>query len=320
VDDDSQVRHATFVRAADERGARFAFEVRPMAFEGATEITILAPDHPRLLSTIAGACAASDANIVDAQIFTTTDGRALDTVIVSRAFDEDADEARRGERIARLIEQVLEGRVRLGDAVAPQAPQEPAQRGFHDRAAGTRYNELSDRFTVVEVECLDRHGLLYDLTHGISDLSLDIASAHIATFGERVVDTFYVTDLTGHRVTAKPRQNRIRRACRRHRRRAPPRTDKKPREPRPRLSSRRRQHARSRILGFAREMMIAATLGTGRWRTPSTPRSVFPTCSAASLRRARSIPPLSRSSRARWRAKARRAPAASPRRCLRRSS
>ena len=71
-------------------------------------------------------------------------------------------------------------------------------------------NELSDRFTVIEVECLDRHGLLYDLTHTISELSLDIASAHIATFGERVVDTFYVTDLVGHKVTAKARQNRIR--------------------------------------------------------------------------------------------------------------
>ncbi len=46
----------------------------------------------------------------------------------------------------------------------------------------------------------------------ISELSLDIASAHIATFGERVVDTFYVTDLTGHKVTAKARQNRIRRS------------------------------------------------------------------------------------------------------------
>ena len=64
-------------------------------------------------------------------------------------------------------------------------------------------NELSDRFTVIEVECLDRHGLLYDLTHTISELSLDIASAHIATFGERVVDTFYVTDLVGHKITAK---------------------------------------------------------------------------------------------------------------------
>ena len=60
------------------------------------------------------------------------------------------------------------------------------------------------------MECLDRHGLLYDLTHTISELSLDIASAHIATFGERVVDTFYVTDLVGHKITAKARQNRIR--------------------------------------------------------------------------------------------------------------
>ena len=71
-----------------------------MAFEAATELTVLAPDHPRLLSVIAGACAACDANIVDAQIFTTTDGRALDTVVVSRAFDSDEDEVRRGKRIA----------------------------------------------------------------------------------------------------------------------------------------------------------------------------------------------------------------------------
>jgi [protein-PII] uridylyltransferase len=212
VDEDRQLRHAGFVRGADADGARFAFEVRPMAFEGATEITILAPDHPRLLSVIAGACAASDANIVDAQIFTTTDGRALDTVIVSRAFDEDADEARRGERIARLIEQVLEGRVRLGDAVARKRPKSRRREAFKIEPQVRVTNELSDRFTVIEVECLDRHGLLYDLTHGISELSLDIASAHIATFGERVVDTFYVTDLTGHKVTAKPRQNRIRRA------------------------------------------------------------------------------------------------------------
>jgi [protein-PII] uridylyltransferase len=121
VDLDWQVRHAAFVRQADQQGLRFAYAVRPMAFESATGITILAPDHPRLLSVIAGACAASDANIVDAQIFTTTDGRALDTVIVSRAFDDDADETRRGEKIARLIEQALEGRVRLAEAVAGSA-------------------------------------------------------------------------------------------------------------------------------------------------------------------------------------------------------
>jgi [protein-PII] uridylyltransferase len=210
VDEDRQVRHAAFVRQAGESAQDFAFEVRPMAFEGATEITILAPDHPRLLSVIAGACAASEANIVDAQIFTTTDGRALDTVIISRAFDEDADEIRRGERIGGLIEQTLQGRIKLAETLSRKRIRSHRRDAFRIEPQVTVTNALSDRFTVVEVECLDRHGLLYDLTHALSELSLDIASAHIATFGERALDTFYVTDLTGHKVTAKARQMRIR--------------------------------------------------------------------------------------------------------------
>ncbi len=182
-----------------------------MAFEAATELTVLAPDHPRLLSVIAGACAACDANIVDAQIFTTGDGRALDTVIISRAFDSDADEERRGKRIAKIIEQALEGRVRLGDALAGKRLKSRRRDAFTIEPQIRLDNELSDRFTVIEVECLDRNGLLYDLTHTISELNLDIASAHIATFGERVVDTFYVTDLVGHKLVAKARQGRVRR-------------------------------------------------------------------------------------------------------------
>jgi [protein-PII] uridylyltransferase len=212
VDEDRQARHAAFVRDADRNGLRFASQIRPMGFEAATEITILAPDHPRLLSVIAGACAASDANIVDAQIFTTQDGRALDTVIVGRAFAEDDDEMRRGARIASLIEQALQGRVRLADLVAGRRRRSRRREAFAIEAQVNVSNDLSDRFTVIEVQCLDRNGLLYDLTHAISELSLDIASAHIATFGERVVDTFYVTDLVGHQIIAKARQARIRSA------------------------------------------------------------------------------------------------------------
>lgn len=210
VDEERQVRHAEFVRDADKAGLKLAFDIQPMAFEAATELTVLAPDHPRVLSVIAGACAASDANIVDAQIFTTADGRALDTVVISRAFDNDDDEVRRGRRIAALIEQALEGRIRLETALAGKRQKSRRRDAFSIAPEVRLDNELSERFTVIEVECLDRHGLLYDLTHTISELSLDIASAHIATFGERVVDTFYVTDLVGHKITTKARQNRIR--------------------------------------------------------------------------------------------------------------
>jgi [protein-PII] uridylyltransferase len=64
---------------------------------------------------------------------------------------------------------------------------------------------------VVEASGLDRPGLLYDLTRTISDLSLNIASAHVSTFGERAVDVFYVTDLLGHKVINGARETAIRR-------------------------------------------------------------------------------------------------------------
>jgi [protein-PII] uridylyltransferase len=70
-------------------------------------------------------------------------------------------------------------------------------------------NQLSDRFTVIEVAGRDRTGLLYDLTSTISDLSLDIASAHITTFGEKAVDVFYVTDLTGKKIDSESRKKTI---------------------------------------------------------------------------------------------------------------
>ena len=65
---------------------------------------------------------------------------------------------------------------------------------------------------MVEVSGLDRPGLLYEVTSTISRLSLNIASAHVATFGERVVDVFYVTDLMGAQISSPTRQAAIKRA------------------------------------------------------------------------------------------------------------
>ena len=70
-------------------------------------------------------------------------------------------------------------------------------------------NSVSDQFTVVEVSGLDRPGLLYEMTSAISNLNLDITSAHITTYGEKVVDAFYVTDLTNKKITAPWRQQAI---------------------------------------------------------------------------------------------------------------
>ncbi len=114
-------RHARFVRASERDGHRLAVNVGFDEARGVTELTILAPDHPWLLSIVAGACASAGANIVDAQIYTTTDGLALDTISISREYDRDEDEARRATRIGETIEQALEGKLRLPDMVAKRA-------------------------------------------------------------------------------------------------------------------------------------------------------------------------------------------------------
>ncbi|WNJ94022.1 [protein-PII] uridylyltransferase [Bosea sp. 685] len=207
-----QEKHARFLRQAESEGRTTATAVETDQFRGITELTILAPDHPRLLAIVTGACAAAGGNIVDAQIFTTTDGLVLDTISVSRAFDRDDDELRRAERIAVAIERALKGEIKIADLVAQRRAPPPRGQTFQLPPEVIIDNVLSARHTVLEVSGLDRPGLLYDLTTSIGKLNLNIASAHIATFGEKAVDVFYVTDLTTAKIVSTARQLAIRRA------------------------------------------------------------------------------------------------------------
>jgi [protein-PII] uridylyltransferase len=212
VDLPHRVQHAQLLHASAVEMSSLATEVATDAFRGITELTVIAPDHPRLLSIIAGACAASGANIVDAQIFTTTDGLALDTICISREFERDEDELRRAQRIARSIEQALRGEIRLSDIVAAKVEKSASrEETFNVPPDVIIDNSLSHMYSVVEVSGLDRPGLLFDLTMALSKLNLNIASAHIVTFGEKAVDTFYVSDLTGAKVVNPSRQGALRR-------------------------------------------------------------------------------------------------------------
>src|SRR6202034_4172854 len=151
VDLPHKVAHARFVRASEETGHRLGTSVGFDAARGVTELTVFAPDHPWLLSIIAGACALAGANIVDAQIYTTTDGLALDTIAISREYDHDEDERRRAARIASSIEKALRGDVRLPEIVGQQPPPKPRVRAFAVEPEVMIHNQWSDRYTVVEV-------------------------------------------------------------------------------------------------------------------------------------------------------------------------
>ena len=204
---DDQVRLAEFIRGT--QSASLATDIRTDRFRGMTEITVIAPDHPRLLSIIAGGCAAAGANIADAQVFTMVDGRALDIVTISRAFPDDEDELRRAERVVRNIRDLLGGKEAMPTMLARRRTRDLST--FAVAPQVRIDNALSNALTVIEVEGLDRPGLLSDLTGAISDLNLDIRSAHISTYGEKAVDVFYVTDLIGMKITGENRIERIER-------------------------------------------------------------------------------------------------------------
>ena len=119
---------------------------------------------------------------------------------------------RRAKRITTAIERALRGEIRIADLVADRHPPSNRSNTFLIPPDMAIDNALSSRETVVEVTGLDRPGLLYELTTALGRLSLNITSAHVATFGERAVDVFYVTDLTGTRVIQPDRQAAIRNA------------------------------------------------------------------------------------------------------------
>ncbi|MEW5963720.1 MAG: [protein-PII] uridylyltransferase [Pseudomonadota bacterium] len=202
--------HATLMRRAADSGDKLASDFKTDAFAAITELTVLAPNHARLLSLFAGACAASGANIVGASITTTRDGLALDTFLLQRELEADDDEARRARRISDTIHRLLRGEVRLRALLEKRRPPERRIEAFAVEPQVLINNSLSDAFTVIEVAGRDRPGLLYDLTSTLSDLNLDISSAHITTFGEKAVDVFYVTDLTGKKIDSEARQKTIR--------------------------------------------------------------------------------------------------------------
>ena len=149
---------------------------------------------------------------MDAQIYTTTDGLALDTIAVTREFEHNEDEERRAGRIAETIERALRGEIRLPEIVARKTAPKGRIKAFALEPEVNINNEWSNRYTVIEVTGLDRTGLLYEMTSTISRLNLNIASAHVATFGERAVDVFYVTDLMGAKIASPTRQAAIKRA------------------------------------------------------------------------------------------------------------
>ena len=164
TDTRKQVEHARLLRSAEESGRKLSTDLHTDVFTAVSELTIFAPNHPRLLALFAGSCAAAGANIVGAHITTTRDGFALETFLLAREFSDDEDEKRRGRRIGETIDRLLKGEARLAHLLAKRRSPGRSLETFTVQPEAIVNNALSDQYTVIEVAGRDRPGLLYDLT------------------------------------------------------------------------------------------------------------------------------------------------------------
>ena len=188
------------MREADGSGAPLTVEKRVDTARAVTEITLYTADHPGLFSRIAGALAVSGANIVDAQIMTMSNGMALDTFWVQDLDGHAFDRPDKLARLAVVFENVLTGDLKPHLELA-RPPAFPSRtQAFTVAPRVLIDNQASASHTVIEVNGRDRPGLLFELTRELTRLNLQISSAKISTYGEKVVDVFYVKNLFGHKV------------------------------------------------------------------------------------------------------------------------
>jgi [protein-PII] uridylyltransferase len=212
LDAETHARHARLMREADASGAPLTVEKRIDPARAVTEIALYTADHPGLFSRIAGALAVSGANIVDAKIMTMTNGMALDTFWVQ---DQDGTPFDRSDKLAKLaftFENVLTGDLNPHIELSrpPAIPSRTSVFTVPPRVLID--NDASRSHTVIEVNSRDRPGLLWEVTRELTRLSLQVSSAKISTYGEKVVDVFYVKNLFGHKVEHPQKLTEIRTA------------------------------------------------------------------------------------------------------------
>jgi len=198
--------NARFLDAAD-RGAeaKSAIEAQVRHESGATLVTIYGRDHPGLFYRVAGAISLAGGNIIDARIHTTEDGMALDNFLVQDMARGPFADPHQLERLKTEVARAQGGHEPSADRLAARALPLRRAGAFRIQPAAFVDNKASNRYTVVEVNARDRAALLFELARAIYVSRAVVHSAHVATYGERAVDVFYLTGLDGEKIEGAAR-------------------------------------------------------------------------------------------------------------------
>ncbi len=205
----STEEHVVFAKLLKDLGPDdICIELTQDTDRDATRAAFALSDHPGIFSRLAGALALVGANVVDARTYTSKDGFAT-AVFWIQDHDGHPYEQARLKRLEDMIHRTLSGEVVARDAMVDRDKLKKREKAFKVPTNISFDNEGSEIYTIIEVDTRDRPGLLHDLTRTLADSHIYIASAVIATYGEQVVDTFYVKDMFGLKFYTESKQKTL---------------------------------------------------------------------------------------------------------------
>lgn len=208
-DADTIKQNALLMRRVDKDKAPIGVAARVETEQDMTSVALYTQDHPGLIARIVGAMGVAGASVQGAKIHTSHDGMAVDNFIVQDTENTAINNEAHIARLEETIIETLKGKVRPKQRLDKKRTYGNKDSAFKIEPVVLIDNKASGRSTVIEVNAKDRLGLLYDLTYALYWLKLSIVSAHVATYGERAVDVFYVKDLTGGKIENKVRLRNV---------------------------------------------------------------------------------------------------------------
>ena len=159
----------------------------------ATEVSIMSKDSKGLFAKLTGALSAMEINIVNAKIFTNSSNIAVDVIWIQDKDSKPITDNSRIERIKEKISNYIKSEIKSQSAKESRLKNKRIN-AFTVPVVVKIMNNISSDYTVVEVSGKDRPSILHELAKAIHFLDLNLFRAQVATFGERVVDVFYILD------------------------------------------------------------------------------------------------------------------------------
>lgn len=203
------VQNAELMQGVAHEGYEIGYKLVSDDFKDRTHASVYTLDGRGLFARVAGALGIAGASVVGAKIHTSLDGWAIDNFILQGSAGKAYEGREQRAKLETLLRTSIEGGVKIKERLGNRRVLGQARDSFEVETVVVVDNNASNRSTVIEINALNRPGLLYDVAYAIFRLKLSIFSAHVDTYGERAVDVFYVRDMKGNKVEGKTRLKTI---------------------------------------------------------------------------------------------------------------